>query len=459
MQREQRLNGQDGIQKITGKRVGVISLGCDKNRVDTEKMLAVLKERHNIVSDIERAEIIIINTCAFLCSAREESIGETLTAYSYKQKGCAEKIIVTGCLPQKFIEELWTELKEADAFLGVADYDKINSVIDRLYTGERVNAVGEIRREKEIKRVTTTDNYAYLKIADGCNNHCTYCLIPKIRGEYRSIPKEQLLKEARELGNIKELILVAQDTSKYGQDLKEPTTLTQLIRELSALSNIGGIRLLYCYPEGITEELINEYKCNAKMIRYIDMPLQHASDKILKKMNRKGSKVEYLALIERLKREIPGIAIRSTFIAGFPGESEEDFNELVVFLSQAKIFNAGFFAYSREEGTPAYNMEGQISERAKKTRVKKLYATQKKVVKENLSALKGRVFKVCAEGFDNERLVYFGRPYFFAPEIDGKVYFFSEKEIKNGEYYDVKILKADGYDLIGKRIENTCTTF
>ena len=285
------------IKDITGKRVGVISLGCDKNRVDTEKMLGILSEKHAIVSDIEKAQIIIVNTCAFLESSRKESVNETLSAATYKQNGCAEKLIVTGCLPQKFIGDLWKGLPEADAFLGVSDYGRINDVINEIYAGDRVNAVGAPCGECGIKRVATTDGYAYLKIADGCSNHCTYCLIPKIRGKYRSVPKEELIEEVKTLGNVRELILVAQDTTKYGEDLKEKSSLPELIRALSALSNVGGIRLLYCYTENITEELINEFRCNAKMIRYIDIPLQHADDRVLKLMNRKGTGEEYLALI------------------------------------------------------------------------------------------------------------------------------------------------------------------
>ena len=284
---------------VNGKKVGVISLGCDKNRVDTEKMLSVVSQRHTIVNRIEEANIVIINTCAFLKSSREESIGEILSAGELKKQGAIEKIIVTGCLPQKFIGDVFDELSEADAFLGVSDYSLINEAIDRIYNGERVNAVGIPREECGEKRVLTTDGYAYLKIADGCSNFCTYCLIPKIRGKYRSVPKEDLIDEAKNLGEVKELILVAQDLTRYGEDLPEKSSLPDLIRSLSSLKNIRGIRLLYCYPEGVTDELIREFQGNAKMIRYIDIPLQHASDRILKLMNRKGTGKDYLALIEK----------------------------------------------------------------------------------------------------------------------------------------------------------------
>lgn len=434
-------------------RVGVISLGCDKNRVDTEKMLAKIAEKHRLVGDIAKADVAVINTCAFLKSAREEAVAEILSAAQEKKNGRLKKIIVTGCLPQKYSSELFGNLTEADAFLGVSDYGKINDVIDGLFdTDARINAVENPRCDDLIKRKLTTFGYAYLKIADGCSNHCTYCLIPKIRGKYRSVPKDRLIQEVKGMGEVGELILVAQDTARYGEDLSPKTTLAQLIRELSALSGVRGIRLLYCYPENVTDELINEFKCNPKLIKYIDIPLQHADDRILKLMNRKGTGEEYLRLIERLKREIPNIAIRSTFIAGFPTETEENFNTLVEFIKKAKLFNAGFFKYSREEDTAAYNLPEQVKESVKTKRVKKLYSTQKKVVREIGKTLVGKIYKVFAEGFDKDGICYFGRAYFNAPDIDGKIYFFSDKEVEKGKFYNVKIIQADGYDLIGERI-------
>lgn len=436
---------------VENKKIGVISLGCDKNRVDTEKMLSFLRQKHTLVNEIENAQIIIINTCAFLESARKEAIDEILSAIQYKQDGDCEKVIVTGCLPQKFVGELFDELTEVDAFLGVSDYAEILNVIDKIYLNERINAVGIPRGECGKERVLTTSNYAYLKIADGCSNYCTYCLIPKIRGVFRSVPMQDLIDEASSLGNLNELVLVAQDVAKYGQDLTPKTSLVELIRRLSVLQNVKGIRLLYCYPENITDELIHELKTNAKLIRYIDMPLQHADDKILKLMNRKGTGDGYLGLIEKLKREVPGIAIRSTFITGFPGETEENFNNLVDFIKKARLFNAGFFAYSKEQDTPAYKLSGHLPKSIKTKRQKKLYSTQKAVVKNILKSFIGKSFKVVAEGFDYNELCYYGRAYFNAPEIDGKVYFFSDDEVINGEYYNVKIIKATGYDLYGER--------
>ncbi len=442
----------DTYIKIQNKKIGVISLGCDKNRVDTEKMLSLLKDAHTLVSDVEQAQIVIINTCAFLKSSREEALGEILSVAELKKSGVLEKIIVTGCLPQKFISEIYGELIEADAFLGVSDYCEILSVIDRMYQGERVNAVGEPRGECGIKRVLTTDNYAYLKIADGCSNHCTYCLIPMIRGKYRSVPKEILIEEAKALGDVKELILVAQDTAKYGLDLQPQSSLPELIRALSALSNIHSIRLLYCYPENITEELIHELSVNAKLVRYIDIPFQHADDRILKLMNRKGTGDGYLALINKLKERVKGIAIRSTFITGFPTETEREFNNLVEFIKKAKLFNAGFFKYSKEQGTPAYKLQGQVPATEKNKRHRKLYSVQKQVVKETNKSLIGKNFMVLAEGFDENEFIYYGRAYFNAPDIDGKIYFFSEEEVEYGKYYNVRITKATGYDLYGERL-------
>ena len=438
------------MKQVFNKKIGVISLGCDKNRVDTEKMLSILSTRHTLTSDFDDAQILIVNTCAFLESARKEAIEEILMAI-YKKQEVAEKVIVTGCLPQLFANQIKDELLEVDAFLGVSDYSAILDVIDKIYSGERVISVGTPRGECGKKRVLTTDGFAYLKIADGCSNHCTYCLIPSIRGKYRSVGMADLLEEAKALGNLNELILVAQDTAKYGSDLSGNINLVTLIQNLSKLDNIKAIRLLYCYPENITDELIDEIASNPKVIKYIDMPLQHADDKVLKLMNRKGTAEGYLKLIEKLKTKVKGIAIRSTFITGFPRESEEAFDNLTEFLLKAKLFNAGFFKYSREEGTPAYKLDGQIPAKIKTQRLKKLYSLQKKVVKENYKALIGKTVKVVAEGFDENQLVYYGRAYFNAPDIDGKVYFFSGEEVDYGCEYDIEIIKSTGYDLYGER--------
>lgn len=431
-------------------KIGVISLGCDKNRVDTEKMLSILSKKHQITPEIEDAEIVIINTCAFLEASRREAIEEIISVSQLKSNGRLKKIIVTGCLPQKFIGDIFDYLTEADAFLGVSDYARINEVIDRVMKGERVNAVGVPCGEPCTDRVLTTRGYAYLKIADGCSNHCTYCLIPKIRGKFRSVPLSDLVEEAKDLGEIGELILVAQDTAKYGFDISDKPSLATLIQELSKLDNIKGIRLLYCYPESITDELIGEIRTNDKVIKYIDIPFQHADDKVLKRMNRKGTGKGYLELIEKLRSNIDGIAIRSTFITGFPGETEEQFDNLVEFIKKAKLHNAGFFAYSKEEDTPAFLLDGHMSEKIKKARQRKLYAVQKTVVKNRLKDLVGKTIEITVDGFSNEYLTYQGRSYDQAPEVDGKVYFFSSEEHFVGEKVKVKITDFKDYDLFGE---------
>lgn len=433
------------------KKVGVISLGCDKNRVDTEKMLAVLADKYELTNDMYDAQIIIVNTCAFLEASRKEAIEEILAVSVLKTEAKLEKLLVTGCLPQKFIDEIFEALPEVDAFFGVSDYDKLLSVLEGLSDGERVNAVGLPKGEVGTDRVLTTDGYAYLKIADGCFNRCSYCLIPYIRGSYRSVPRNDLFEEIEKLGTVNELILVAQDTTRYGADLKDGYKIVDLIKDISKFDSVKSIRLLYCYPEGVTDELIAELKTNPKLIKYLDMPLQHADDAVLKRMNRRGNKQKYLDLIEKLKNEVEGIAIRSTFITGFPGETEQEFNNLIDFLQKAKLFNAGFFKYSREYGTPAYDFDGQVPQRVKYNRVRKLYALQRKISAENLKKFVGTEISVVAEGFDQERFLYYGRAYFNAPTVDGKIYFSSESQVEYGNYYTIKVVKALDYDLIGAR--------
>lgn len=438
---------------IKEKTIGVISLGCDKNRVDTEKMLAVLGS-DKITQDQEEAQIIIVNSCAFLESSRKEAIETVFDVNELRKTGKLEKIVLTGCMPQKFVADMFDEFKEVDVFLGTGDYEYLPEAIELAYKGKRVNFVGKAKEFKEKKRVVTTPlHYAYLKIADGCDNHCTYCLIPSIRGKYRSEKEEDLVAEAQSLGDVKELILVAQDVTRYGEDIYGENKFAELLRKLSALDNIGSIRILYCYPDKLTDELITEIKNNDKIIKYLDIPLQHADPVVLKRMNRKGTGEGYLKLIAKLRKEIPDIAIRSTFIAGFPGETEEQFENLLEFIKEAKLTNAGFFAYSREEGTPAYRLPDQIDEKVKQSRVKKLYAAQKKVSEERNKSLVGKQIKVICDGVDYDKQSFYGRAYFSAPEIDGKAYFTYDGEIQQGEYYDVKITKADAYDLYGAATE------
>ncbi len=434
---------------LKNKKFGMISLGCDKNRVDAERLLGILREKgYAVTDDIAEANVLIVNTCAFLQSARKEAIDTVLDCDSYRG-GNLEKIVVSGCLPEKYIGELFPSLTEADVFLGCNDAEALLDSLERSYREDaRVNAVGQGREGEEGRVLTTPLHYAYLKIADGCNNHCTYCLIPKIRGKYRSYPMEQLIAEAESLGDLSELILVAQDTTRYGTENGGKSLLPQLIRKLSALENIGGIRLLYCYPEAIDDALIDEIAQNGKVIKYIDIPLQHSEDRILKLMNRRGSRAEYLALIEKLRSRIPGIAIRSTFIAGFPSETEEDAEALARFLREAKLTNCGFFAYSREPETPAYKLPGQVPAREKNRRVKMLYKVQREISEEFLRGKVGQTVDVLCDGIDYEREQFVGRAYWSAPEIDGKVYF-NAPFAEQGEVYKVKITRADSYDLYG----------
>ncbi len=433
------------------KLFGVISLGCDKNRVDVEKLLGLIKERgYRTTDDISKAQILIVNTCAFLQSARTEAIETILESSAYKEAEL-EKIVVTGCLPEKFIDELFAPLTEADVFLGISDYEKIFEALEEAYrTGERQNFVKKGKDGYLKERVLTTDeHFAYLKIADGCYNRCTYCLIPKIRGKYRSYPMELLLQEAEELGETAELILVAQDVTRYGEDLYGGNKLVELIRRLSALKNIEKIRLLYCYPDVIGDALIEEIATNDKVIKYIDIPLQHSENRVLKLMNRKGKREEYLALLEKLRARIPGIAVRSTFISGFPTETEEEFEGMKDFLRKAKLFNCGFFAYSREPDTGAYRLQPQVHHATKARRVRALYEVQEEISSKILAEFVGEQIEVLCDGIDYEKGCFVGRAYCSAPDVDGKVYF-NAAEAMQGKRYLITVEKTDAYDMYGR---------
>lgn len=435
---------------LSNKIFGVISLGCDKNRVDSEKLLGLIKERgYTLTDDLSKAQIVVVNTCAFLQSAREEAIDTILECADYKS-GKLEKLIVTGCLPQKFIDELYLPLQEVDVFLGINDYETVFDALEKSYQeGERQNYVGKGKDGYIHSRVLTTDeHYAYLKIADGCYNHCTYCLIPKIRGKYRSYPMEELLREAEDLGDTAELILVAQDTTRYGEDLYGKNSFVELLQKLTALDNIHKVRLLYCYPDVITDQLIEEIATNPKIIKYMDIPLQHSENRVLKLMNRKGTREGYLSLFKKLRQRIPEIAIRSTFISGFPTETEAEFEGMLSFVREAKLFNCGFFAYSREPDTGAYRMKPQIHHATKKRRVKALYEAQAEISSQILSGFVGREIEVICDGIDYEKGCFVGRAYFSAPDIDGKVYFYAG-EAMQGETYSIRIDHSDCYDLYG----------
>ena len=438
---------------LKNKKIGLISLGCDKNRVDSEKALALINEKAILTNDIDQANIVVINTCAFLESARKEAIETVFEVNALRDNGNLEKIVLTGCLPQKFVGDMFDEFLEVDVFLGFLDYDLLFDALELSYQNKRVNYVGKNKKVEINKRILTTPcHYSYLKIADGCNNKCTYCLIPKIRGKYISTPIEDLVNEAKDLGELDELILVAQDVTRYGEDLYGERKLVSLIKQLSKLDNISSIRLLYCYPDVFDDELIEEIATNDKVIKYVDMPLQHSENGVLKRMNRRGTREDYLNLIEKLKSKIDGICIRTTFIAGFPGETEDDFLGLVDFIKKAKFSSVGFFAYSREEDTPAYKLPNQIDEEVKEERVKKLYEVQREISIENLKGYVGKTLSVICDGIDYEKQSFYGRAYFQAPDVDGRVYVTSEEVINQGERYDVYIENFDDYDLYGRII-------
>ena len=441
-------------KQTLNKTFALISLGCDKNRVDGERLLGEIAAHGcPITTDLFKAQVLIVNTCAFLTAAREEAILSVLEGSRLKEEGKLEKLVVTGCLPQGYEEEVFPALTEADVFLGTADAKELFPALERAYAGERVSSVGSATRlpsegEKLLPRVLSTpDHYKFLKISEGCSNHCTYCLIPSIRGKYLSYPMEALIEEAKGLGRTEELILVAQDITRYGEDTGE-NKLVPLLKKLSELDNICHIRLLYCYPEKIGEELIAEIRDNPKILKYLDIPLQHAEDRVLKLMGRRGTRAEYLALFARLRAQIPGIALRTTFISGFPTETEEEHKSLLAFLREAKFMNCGCFAYSREPNTPAYKLKGQVHHATKQRRVKELYAVQREISRANLEAFVGKTLHVLCDGIDMERSCFVGRAYFQAPDIDGVVYF-TANEAKEGQIYPVSIDRTEEYDLFG----------
>lgn len=435
---------------FTQKKFGLISLGCDKNRVDAEKLLSRIEERGcTVTNDIDQANVLIVNTCSFLEASRREAI-ETIIDCAANRGSNLEKIVVTGCLPQKFIDEVYPALTEADVFLGTYDYELFFEALEKAYADGRCNMTGMGKDAFYGGRVVTTPlHYAYLKIADGCSNCCTYCLIPKIRGSYFSYPMEKLVEEAEGLGELSELILVAQDVTRYGIDLYGKKSLCVLIRRLTALENIASVRLLYCYPEMIDDELIAEVRDNPKVVKYLDIPFQHSEDRVLKLMNRRGTRAGYLALIEKLRKNIPGIAIRSTFICGFPTETEEENAALGSFLKQAKLDNCGFFAYSREKGTFAYSMKGQVPAAEKRRRVKKMYAIQRGISLEKMRSYADKKLRVLCDGISEENGCFTGRAYFSAPDIDGEV-LFNAHEAEQGKFYDIYIEDFDEYNLYGR---------
>ena len=431
-------------------KIGAISLGCDKNRVDTEKMLArLVSGGHTLVGNEEDADVIIVNTCAFTDDAKSEAIDEILSAVGHKKHSKKKKIIVTGCLPQRYMETLEKEFPEVDAFLGIADYDNILDTVEKITKGDKIFG-GACGDEFYSGRVLTTPyHYAYLKIADGCNNHCTYCAIPSIRGKYRSEKMEDLLLEAKglEKEGVKELILVAQDVTRYGVDFDGKSHLVELVDALSQM-DFDLIRLLYLEPEAIDDSIIDMIVTNPKVAKYADVPLQHIDGETLKRMGRRAGEDYTRALIKKMREK--GITLRSSFICGFPGESEEAHEKLVEFIREGNIDYAGFFAYSREEGTPADRLTDHLDDEIKVARAERLREIQTEVINRRNQQLIGKTVKVIYDEIDYDKQLFLGRAGFQTPDIDNVVYFTADKEVHIGEFYDVEITGVDGIDLVGK---------
>ena len=440
-------------------RVLFVSLGCDKNLVDSEVMLGLLEDGgYQIVDDETEADVIVINTCCFIHDAKEESIQTILEMAEYKKTGNLKALIVTGCLAQRYYKEIGTELPEVDAVLGTTAYGRICDVIKETLAGKGSVTLGDLDALPllETRRlVTTGGHYAYLKIAEGCDKHCTYCIIPKLRGRYRSVPMERLVKEAKELAGqgVKELILVAQETTLYGKDLYGEKSLHRLLKRLCQISGLKWIRILYCYPEEIYDELIQVMKEEKKICHYLDLPVQHASDAVLKGMGRRTSKKQLKEMIRRLREEIPDITLRTTLITGFPGETKEQHRELLEFVDEMEFDRLGVFTYSPEEDTPAAEMPGQIPEEVKEERQAELMELQQEIAFARAETMEGQEILVMIEGKVADENVYVGRTQKDAPNVDGLIFINTDREMMSGDFARVKVTGALEYDLIGELVE------
>lgn len=447
---------------MNNTKISFISLGCDKNLVDSEKMLGILSgQGYSFTDDPSDADACIVNTCSFINDAKEESIQNILDVAALKQEGRLKALIVTGCLAQRYADEIQKEIPEVDAVIGTNAYDKIGDILNETLDGKASFAVEDLSRlpMPDAKRVITTGgHFAYLKIAEGCAKHCTYCIIPKIRGNYQSYPMDYLLDEARKLAaeGVKELIVVAQETTLYGVDLYGKKMLPELLCKLAEIPGFVWIRLLYCYPEEITDELIDVIKTNSKICNYLDIPMQHCSDNILKRMGRKTSKADITALVEKLRGEIPDFVIRTTFIVGFPGETEEEFEELLDFVDDMSFDRVGVFTYSPEEDTPAAEFDNQIDPEEKERRKDALMQLQQEVSYDNGQNSVGEELLVMIEGKLPEEHVYVGRTYKDAPDVDGYIFVYSPEELVTGDFAHVTVTGASEYDLIGE-IKNEFT--
>ena len=444
------------------RKVLFISLGCDKNLADSEEMLGMLVENgYTLTNDETEAEVIVVNTCAFIHDAKEESINSILEMARYKTRGVLKALLVTGCLAQRYKEEIIEEIPEVDAVLGTTSFGDIIKALDKVFEGKRylefkdINALTEISK----KRVLTTGGYyGYLKIAEGCDKRCTYCIIPKLRGNYRSIPMEQLISQAEYLAEqgVRELILVAQETTVYGKDIYQEKCLHKLLKELCKIPGIQWIRILYCYPEEIYPELIQTMKEEKKICHYLDLPIQHCSDKILKKMGRRTTKQELIDIVTLLRKEIPDIVLRTTLITGFPGETEEDHEELMEFIDTMEFDRLGVFTYSAEEDTPAANMPNQIEEEVKQDRQAELMELQQEISIDKGNDKIGTCVEVMIEGKVADENAYVGRTYGDAPNVDGYIFINTDTELMSGDFARVHVTGALEYDLIGE-LENEYT--
>lgn len=432
-----------------------ISLGCDKNLVDTEVMLGLLASRgYQMTDDETAADIIVINTCCFIHDAKEESIQNILEMAEYKKEGSLKALVVTGCLAERYRQEILDEIPEVDAVLGTTSYDKILEAVDGALKGQHSVTISDINGIPEVETnrlVTTGGHFAYLKIAEGCDKHCTYCIIPKIRGNFRSVPMERLLKEAQYLAEqgVKELILVAQETTLYGKDIYGEKSLHLLLKELCRVQGIRWIRVLYCYPEEITDELIQVMKEEEKICHYLDLPIQHANDEILRRMGRRTSKQELTDIICKLRNEIPDICLRTTLITGFPGETKEQHEELMEFVDEMEFDRLGVFTYSPEEDTPAALMPDQIDDEVKEERQADLMELQQEIAFDNAERMVGREVLVMIEGKVADENAYVGRTYRDAPNVDGLIFVNTEEELMSGDFARVNVSGAVDYDLIG----------
>lgn len=436
-------------------KVGMVSLGCSKNLVDSERMLYKLRERgYELVTEPGLADVAVVNTCGFIQSAKEEAIETIIELGKLKEDGTLKKIIITGCLTQRYQEEAAELFPEADAVIGIGDNKDIIDILDHVLANERVVKFSpKLDAELTGERIISTlPFFAYLKVAEGCSNCCTYCAIPQIRGEFRSVPMEEVLKEAQWLAEngVTELIVIAQDTTRYGEDLYGEPKLPELLEKLSEIEGIKWIRTLYCYPERITDKLLETIADNGKLIKYLDIPIQHCNGEILSRMNRWGDKERLSQLMAHIRKKVPDIVLRTTLITGFPGETEEQFSELAEFVQEQRFERLGCFAYSQEEGTKAAEMENQLSEEVKNHRADIIMEQQMLISAANNEKLMGKRLTAVVEGFDKFAECYFGRTEKDAPDIDGKVFFTSENPLEIGDYVEIEISDTLDYDLMGE---------